>query len=360
MKKISLESVLLGLSLMIGGLVFSLLIALSVLVWQLGIKYDRFLTGAGLTHDQFVRKMTVLPYSQKFEPDEQVNFLLLGVDSLESRPGSPALTDTIMLFSLDLETDQILSLPLPRDLWTEAYQTKINALYVYGQEKYPDRPEKFSEEVIEQMTGVPIDYTLVVSLDQLAGLIDLVGGIKVEVKQGFSDDQFPRPDVDVTQVTNPQLLYQTITFEAGEQLMSGERSLQYIRSRKSTDKQEGNDLARGERQQQVIQALANRLTDPWLYWRQPETAGQLFRFYLDNFEHQLPLGDLLNLGEQLLPDIKQLTYSSSILSVYPDDELGAITHPPVKTNRYQGQWVYEPTDPTLFKDQVLRSLEIRE
>ena len=50
---------------------------------------------------------------------------------------------------------------------------------------------------------------------------------------------------------------ETVVFTEGEETMTGEQALKYMRSRKSGSDQ-GTDLARGQRQQQVLEALVKR------------------------------------------------------------------------------------------------------
>ncbi|MBD3279186.1 MAG: hypothetical protein GF390_00560 [Candidatus Pacebacteria bacterium] len=282
-----------------------------------------------------------------------VNLLILGTDSLAQRGDVPPLTDTIMLVKLDLKTGQISTLSLPRDLWNQTYQTKINALLAYGEQRYPKQPELFSQEVIADLTQVPIDHTLVLNLNDLQELINLVGGIEVKIEQGFTDEQFPRPDVDITTETDPAKLYETVTFATGVETMSGERALKYIRSRHSDDKQ-GHDLARSQRQQQVIQALVTKLQNLKYFANHPDQAGLLYRFYLDHFAVYLPMEQLLAIVYQLAPQQNHLTINNHQLSIYPDEQNGVIYHPPQW--QYQNQWVYIIRDQQQFQDFINNKL----
>lgn len=301
-------------------------------------KYKLFLDQAGMSHQSFKQLVGDGIEANTFENQTEINVLLLGLDSLMTRSGSPPLSDTIIITHLNLEDPAVSSISLPRDLWNQPYQTKINALYTYGHQRDSDNPKEFPQTVLGDMTGLEIDYTLPITMDQISTLIDLVGGVQVEVKQSFRDEQFPRPDIDVTQVTDPKLLYKTIEFEAGPQQMTGSRALEYIRSRKSED-DEGNDLARESRQQQVILSLVQKLSDPMFYYRNPEIAGRLLKFYQENWGSHLPLKDLISLANTLrMKDVSHLKYSNIRLTEYPEDQEGVIYHPPEYL--YQNQWVY--------------------
>ncbi len=283
------------------------------------------------------------------------NILLLGVDTLNTRPNNPALTDTIMLISFDLKTGQVSTLSLPRDLWSEEYQTRINALYFYGKDKIPEKPEEFATQTISKLTGVPIHHTIILSLNTVADIIDILGGIEIDVQQGFVDSKFPRPDVDVTKVTNPELLYKTVEFKKGKQLMNSEQALEFIRSRKASNDQ-GTDNARSSRQQQVIDALINSIQalNPL---KDTEKLAKLYKYYNQHFADQLSIQELITTLKTVLPIKEEVTFNKSLLSIYPENKFGVITNPP--TYKYHGEWVYEITNLANFKEEVQTKLNLK-
>lgn len=280
--------------------------------------------------------------------DQHKNILLLGVDSLVGRGNVPPLTDSMQIVSVDLQTGKITMLPLPRDLYHPEYQTKINALYAYGADRYPDRPEQFPTEVVTEMTGVPIHHTIVLSMDQVAELIDAMGGVEVEVPTGFTDTTFPRTDVDIHTVTDPAALYETISFNPGTEVMSGQRALQYMRSR-TGDNDQNTDIARSHRQQLVIQSLLKQLMQPSILTN-PTKLGELFALYQTEFGAALPATELITTGKALFPSRKNISVTPVGLSIYPENPEGLIEHPP--TAAYGGQWVYRIRDAEAFPTAV--------
>ncbi len=283
----------------------------------------------------------------------ETTILLLGVDTLESRGDIPPLTDTMMIVRIHFDTGTINILSLPRDIWSESYQTKINALLAYGYERNQTNPTQFPAQVISELTNIHIDHTLVLSLEQLEQLIDVVGGIEVEVAEGFTDTEFPKSDVDISTVTDPNLLYETVTFESGKQLMSGKRALQYIRSRKSAD-DEGNDIARGERQQEVFKAFFNKVGDPQYFYDHPEIGGKIINFYNQNYSQALSLVDLFATVSALLPTINQLKIVGQTLSTDPSDPSGVLYNPP--DFYYENLWVYTIKNIDDFRNEILLKL----
>jgi len=282
------------------------------------------------------------------------NILVLGTDSLSMRGDIPSLTDTMILVSIDFKTGKVFTLPLPRDIYSTEYQTRINALYAYGLDRYPEQPENFPQEVVSEMTGLPIHYTVVVSLDKFGEIIDLLGGVEIDIKQGFVDTQFPKSDVDIHTETDPDKLYETVEFKTGKEIMMGHRALKYIRSRYS-ESEEGTDLSRSSRQQQVISSIIVKLMSKELLLN-PQKMGRLTSLYQTSFASYLPIEDLGTTLKALLPNRNKIILVPTSLSVYPDDPNGVLENPP--RWRYDGQWVYEVRDTETFQNEIIRKLEI--
>lgn len=311
-------------------------------------KFQAFQAASGYTTPQIEQLVKTILQNARQPLTTPVTILLLGVDSLENRPGSPQLTDTMLLAQVDFQTATITTLPLPRDLWSDAYKTRINALYHYGNEQQREQPESFPTEVISAMTGLIIDHTIVIEMDTLATLIDLLGGITLIVPETFTDEAFPRSDVDVSVERDPAKLYKTVRFEAGEQLLTGERALEYIRSRKSSSDQ-GTDEARSARQQQVIMGLFKELTDPATFLH-PTTAGKLLAFYQQHFDQYLPINRAAHIGVSLYPQLDQLKFQNEQLPITNATTVGVIYHPPPYL--YNGQWIYVVESETAVKEYV--------
>lgn len=286
-------------------------------------------------------------YEKIAELPQKYNFLILGTDKVSGRDDEVELTDTMMLLQLNLKDGQVETLSLPRDLYLDDYQTRINALYFYGKEKYPNQPEQLPQEILEQLCQIKINHTLVIGIEDLEKLIGIVGDIEINVPEAFIDPLFPVPGVDVSRVNDPKILYQEVSFAKGLQKMNSVTALQYMRSRHSQGTQ-GTDDARALRQQLVLQALVQKMKNV----RDPQTLGQLYRFYLDRFANTLPLEELVRIGVVLLDKISQnqqyqFSFEKHQLSVYPADSQGVIYNPPLWQTKQQ--WVYKIKDHARFQ-----------
>jgi len=278
------------------------------------------------------------------ETDGRKQILLLGLDKLSNRDSDTILTDTIMVISLNTKTGHITTFSFPRDLFLQAYDVKINALYSLGQTKNPVHPEQLIQGQVEQMTGLPIHHVVIVELDEIGKMIDALGGIDVTIDHSFTDQLFPREDVDVRVEKDPRKLYKTVSFTQGTEHMNGQRALEFIRSRHSSDPTEGTDDARVRRQQQVLQELIKKLEYPSIV-KHPDYIGLLLKMYREDFQQYLPLQDSIAVGKQLLKEKVKPQLVSHQFSIKELDPTGGVFYHPDVTKRNPA-WVYLPVDPS--------------
>ena len=335
-----------------------LFVGIILTIFVLGFFAKRYISAfeaAGNTNISELKQ--IVETGMKIEPRHQSGntvFLILGTDSLALRGDVPPLTDTMLLISVSYDNGEINQLSIPRDLWSEAYKTKINALYSYGPEHTPEKPEQFPADAIGELIGVPIDYTVVVDMNTIATIVDALGGVSVDVEKSFTDTEFPNPDVDVTKVTDPVILYSTVSFEAGPQLLTGKRFLEYIRSRHS-DSEEGTDDARSRRQQKALSALVESAKQKSLLTN-PSKLGNLYKLYNNSFNKYLSIEEAVSIGYKFRDQVDSLKINNHSLSVESQNELGVLTHP--NPRFYDNQWVYTIVNEENFKKEVQKKLGI--
>lgn len=182
------------------------------------------------------------------EEKDRINILLLGIGG-ENHPGG-TLTDTIIVASLKPSTKQVALLSIPRDLAVKYYNDenpqyweglKINHAYERG------GPE-LAEEKISEVTGLDMHYYVLVDFAGFRKVIDDLGGLNIYVENSFTDYQYPDYNYG----------YQTVSFKKGWEKMTGERALQFARSRHGNNG-EGSDFARAARQQKILEALKEKI-----------------------------------------------------------------------------------------------------
>jgi LCP family protein required for cell wall assembly len=216
------------------------------------------------------------------EPDGAMNILLVGTDA---RPGEDvSRTDTIVLAHFDKRINRVSMLSFPRDLWVTipGYgKNKINAAYPIGERKIgPGYGPALLKETVGELVGLPIDHFVLINFDGFKTLIDKIDGIYVDVPKALDDAAYPTDD------------YRTIKihFDAGRQLLDGDRALIYARTRHAD-----SDFGRNQRQQQVLMAIFDRVRQQGLL-SQLTNIDQYTESMSDYIRTDLSRSDMLGLA----------------------------------------------------------------
>jgi len=201
-------------------------------------------------------------------PESQISILLLGSDE-RADDKEPPRTDTMLLLTLDLEHRTAGMISLPRDLWVPIpgydITTKINTAYVIGEKRgYPGGGTQLAKDTVSSFVGRPIEHYLRINFNGFVRFVDLIGGIDIVVPQTIHDDQYPTANYGI----------ETFHLDAGPQHLNGEVALKYVRTR-NVD----SDYGRAARQQQVIQAVIDKVTQadmiPTLVAKLPQLSATM-------------------------------------------------------------------------------------
>lgn len=171
------------------------------------------------------------------------NIALFGVDDREGNLGKGTRSDTIIIASINLDTNEIKLVSLYRDtylnLGNDSYN-KCNAAYAQG------GPE---QAITMLNTNLDLDITdyVTVGFGGLIDAIDALGGIEMEITEA-----------EITHLNNYQLCmsqemgvdYVPVT-KTGRQTLNGMQATAYCRIRYT----KGDDFRRAERQRDVLGAM---------------------------------------------------------------------------------------------------------
>ncbi len=238
--------------------------------------------------------------------DGRINILLLGISG--GTHEGPDLTDTMIVASVSKKNPalpagrpSISLLSIPRDIWSETLKDKINSAYHYGEEKRKGGGKVLAKAIVEDVTGLVIHYVIVVDFSRFENLIDIVGGVDIVVPKAFIDTEYPIAGKENDECGGDITFacrYETVQFQAGFQHMNGSIALKYVRSRHA-EGDEGTDFARGNRQQDVIVALKEKImrSKPWLH---PNTSLKLLQIADIATDTDMTIGEQLTMGKYLL------------------------------------------------------------
>lgn len=264
----------------------------------------------------------------------RTNILLLGVAGGENLGAD--LTDSIMLVSININSSDTVLISLPRDIWVESLQAKLNTAYHYGEDKKPGGGLTLAKAAVSEIINQPVHYGVVLDFTGFEKAIDVVGGITVNVPHGFVDEHYPVPGKEAAEVETER--YQSLTFSSGIQEMDGTTALKYVRSRQA-EGEEGSDYARAQRQQLVILAFKDKLLSLRTLLN-PQKIQRLIQTIKDSLIIDLPTEtypDLAKLGLRL----DESNIRTGIIHQGSDSEdiPPLLYNPPLS---FYGQWVLLP------------------
>lgn len=275
--------------------------------------------------------------NNQYKDRQSINFIILGLDKRDDRLEKTEVTDSIIFASLNLKTAKLKTISIPRDLWDYGLKTKVND--IYPQAMATDNPFNFIQSSFGRITGQEIEKSIIITTNNLIDFVKVIGGVDVELEKGFKDEKYPNPDY----IVDPQApIYKTIEFPAGLNHLSEANITEFVRSRKSaeTTAQGGTDIGRTERQQQLIQAIINKVkTKEFL--GNPQNLINLYNFWRQNIQTNFEDKDLLNLALILGKNISNLSIQKYEIPIGLTAKDGIIYHPQKFINK---QWVFIPSD----------------
>lgn len=244
---------------------------------------------------------------------ERVTVLLLGIDERENQSG-PWRTDTMILVTIDPAAHRAVLLSLPRDLWITIpgfnRPGKINTAHFLGEaEGYPGGGPALAMAAVESTLGLRVPYYLRLNFSAFERLIDLIGGIDVDVPHPINDPLYPDSGFG----------YEPLTIAAGRQHMDGRLALKYARTRHEAM----GDFDRMARQQQVLRAVRDRVQQAGLLPTLIAQAGPLLNALGDSIQTNLTLDQLIQLARwaaELEPTgIRSLTVEPQLVTALRTD-----------------------------------------
>ncbi|PLS36743.1 transcriptional regulator [Carnobacterium maltaromaticum] len=164
--------------------------------------------------------------------EDPFSVLLLGVDTGDLGRTEQGRSDSIMVVTVNPNTNESKIVSIPRDTYTEIIgqdtTDKINHAYAFG-------GTAMAVNTVQNLLNIPIDYYIEVNMQGVKDLVDAVGGIDVNSPLEFKQNGFE--------------------FTKGPVHLDGEKALAFSRNR--YDDPTG-DYGRQGRQRQVIEAVVKK------------------------------------------------------------------------------------------------------
>ena len=221
---------------------FLILLVLIVLIVAGYITFKTFKNGGGLSG---FLSAVVGQSSEDIQNLEPISALILG--------SSQNMTDTIMIAKYNPKTQNAYLVSIPRDTFVGDSQStakasdKINSLYKGNS---PDKTLK----AVNKLTGLNIQYYVVVDTEALKKLVDAIGGVYFDVP------------IDMNYTDKKQNLY--INLKKGYQLLDGDKAEQVVRFRHNQNgttysaEYGDNDMGRMKTQRNFLKEVMKQTLKP--------------------------------------------------------------------------------------------------
>ncbi|MFC7062458.1 LCP family protein [Halobacillus seohaensis] len=174
---------------------------------------------------------------------DHTSVLFMGIDDSEARDSSdngegPSLSDALILATFNNDDQSVKLVSIPRDSYAYipevGYNDKITHAHSFG-------GTDATIETVENLLDVPVDYYVRLNFNSFVDVINSLGGVEYDVPFDLAEQ-------------NSKDQKGAIELSEGQQVVNGEEALALVRSR-----QYDSDLARGERQLSMIQAIIDKV-----------------------------------------------------------------------------------------------------
>jgi LCP family protein required for cell wall assembly len=184
--------------------------------------------------------------------NEALNILVIGSDAREDSEEGDARSDTTIIMHVNEGGTEAYGISIPRDLYVHVPEyddaqyypeytgsdTKFNAAYAWG-------GVPLTVLTLEHLTGTRIDHVVEIDFAGLVAVVDALDGVKMNIEWADAPDYYD--ESGVTSIHGDHYF-----FPKGENLLSGEQALDYVRQRKQWNE---GDFARMRHQQELIKAI---------------------------------------------------------------------------------------------------------
>lgn len=174
------------------------------------------------------------------------NIAFFGVDARDGSLGKGNRSDTIMLCSIDMDSNEIRLISLYRDTYlnigNDSYK-KCNSAYAFG------GPEQAISMINMNMDMYVTDY-ITVGFEGLMEAVDALGGVEMTITE---TEISHLNNYQSTMAESMKVSYIPVT-EPGSQVLNGMQATAYCRIRHTS----GDDFRRAERQRDLLIAMMEK------------------------------------------------------------------------------------------------------
>jgi LCP family protein required for cell wall assembly len=260
-----------------------LLVVLFFVVWAL-LGYFAFRGGVQRANDRLPKSAArALAAQDGALWTNETNILVLGADVGNGNRTGRGRSDSILLVHTDPDHHRVAQLSIPRDLRVTIPghgEDKVNAAYSIGGPALAIR-------TVQNVTGLPINHVVLVNFRTFDDVVNALGGVTVNVKKPILS-KFDCPYGTPARCQR----WPGWRFHKGVQTLNGRRALVYSRVRENKLDPGASDFTRAQNQQQVTQAIADKVVSFRSFLHMPFIGGKLVK----PLSTDLSANDIIELG----------------------------------------------------------------
>ena len=209
------------------------------------------------------------------------NILLLGVDSRDVTTNDGSRSDAIIIVSINKETKDVNLISVYRDTYLDLGEDygldKITHAHAY-------EGPALTISALNRNLDLNISEYVTVNFEIVAEIIDMMGGIEIDVKESelYDMNKYISDTSENTGIESSRLTH------SGKQTLDGVQAVTYARIRKNS----GGDYKRTERMRTVLTATFNKAK-------------------------KMSISDINEIADKVLPSIQSNISQSEIISLIP-------------------------------------------
>lgn len=220
------------------ALVVILVALLGVIIYGVKMMVD----ANNFLNDSYQPRQTTTVKNETIDVQKDpISLLILGLDDNSERDIGSARTDSMILLTINPTTELVNIVSIPRDTYTQINspefvgKDKINSAFAYG-------GIESTIDSVEELLNVPINYYATADFQAFEDIVDALGGVEIDVPFTLTEQNAQGKKV--------------VELVEGTHNLNGEEALAFARTRYID-----NDIERGKRQQQVLEAIAQKAMD---------------------------------------------------------------------------------------------------
>lgn len=119
--------------------------------------------------------------------EDPFSVLIMGIDTGDMGRVETGRSDTMMLITVNPNTNKTSIVSIPRDTYTEiigrGHNDKINHAYAFG-------GTSMAMNTVQNLFDIPVDYFVSVNMESMQKIVDAVGGITVLPPLSFTQGEY--------------------------------------------------------------------------------------------------------------------------------------------------------------------------